>query len=273
MFHFIVYLIIRNILLYFINSILHPSSPLGGCLCLIEGLPRNGFADAYHIVLTATAIHFIRQKYHCEVGQVQTFAPMSYVVETVRVLPFKMNRHDVAMVLYTLYYESFVPRLVANGTIILPPATEACGKHEHVVLALEACLDHHGEVAALVAGLVDGDADGDESREVHEQVVDEVAETSVVMSPDDGAKCYAVLAAEGVVADEGVESSVVGIGQVLAAFDLKRHVEIAHAIFKPFYALFVAAFPEEGVHLILMGDALEPTDKKSGHELRLRSHL
>ena len=142
-----------------------------------------------------------------------------------------------------------------------------------MVVALETGFDHYGKVAALAAGLVDGDADGSQSREVHEQVVDKVAEAAVIVSPDDGSEGHTVLAAEGMVAHEGIEAAVVGVGQVLLALYLERHVEISHALFEPFYAHFVAAVPEKGVHLILMGDALEPADEESGHELCLRSHL
>ena len=142
-----------------------------------------------------------------------------------------------------------------------------------MVVALEAFFDHHGEVAALFAGLVDGDAEGSEPREVHKQVVDEVAEASVVVPSDDGAEGHTVFTAEGMVAHEGVEASVVGVGQVLLTFDLERHIEVAHAVFEPFYAHLVAAVPEKGVHLILMGDALEPADEEPGHKFCLRSHL
>ena len=61
----------------------------------------------------------------------------------------------------------------------------------------------------VAARLVDGYADGSQSRQVHEQVVDEVTEAPVVVAADDGSEGHAVLSSEGVVADEGVETSVV----------------------------------------------------------------
>ena len=217
-------------------------------------------------------VHLVDEEEHREVEGQEPVAEVCQTVEEVRVLSAEVDGHHVALVLDALRDERLRPRDVADDAVFLPGA-EAGGEHEHVVIALEACFDHYGEVSALFAGLVDGDAEGGEPREVHEQIVDEVAEAPVVVPSDDGAEGHTVLTAEGMVAHKGVEASVVGVGQVLLAFDLERRVEIAHAVFEPFYAHLVAAVPEIGIHLVLMGDALQPADEESGHEFCLRSHL
>ena len=120
------------------------------------------------------------------------------------------------------------------------------------MIGLEARLHHCREVAALLTSLVDGNANRGETGEVHKQVVDQVAEVAVVVFADDAAQGNAVDAAEGMVGDEGVELAVVLVGQVLKAFELQRHLQIVHTCLQPRCSLQLAAFPEEGVHLVLM---------------------
>ena len=142
------------------------------------------------------------------------------------------------------------------GPVFLLTAVQAGGKHEHVAVALETCLNHAREVATVAACLVDADAHGLETRQVEQQVVDEVAETTVIVASDDGAETHAILSSQRVVRHEGVKAAVVLVGQVLLTHNLNVHLKIAHTLAEPLCARQVAALPQEAVHLILMDDVL-----------------
>ena len=73
-----------------------------------------------------------------------------------------------------------------------------------MVLGLEGLVDFVCEVVSLASELVDSYAERCESFKVHEEVVDEIAEPSVVVAPDNGTKRYTVFAAEGMIAHEGI---------------------------------------------------------------------
>ena len=121
--------------------------------------------------------------------------------------------------------------------------------------------------------LVYGYAQRGESWQVHQQVVDEIAELAIEMPAYHGSECHSVYSAEGMVAHERVEPSVVLVGQVLHPFNLQGHIEILHAVFQPFHANVVAAVPEEGVHLILVDDMLQPACEQRRHIACLAAHF
>ena len=170
-----------------------------------------------------------------------------------------MDGHHVALIFHTLRDEGFRPGDILNDAIVLTGA-ESCWEHEHVVVALKARLDHCREVATLFARLVDGNAERSQPREVHQQVVDQIAEASIIVSADNGAKGHTVFSAKGMIADKSIKASIIGIGHVFLALNLQRHIQIAHSLLQPFYARFVATLPKESVHFVLVGDALQPTD-------------
>ncbi len=120
-----------------------------------------------------------------------------------------------------------------------------------------------------MAGLVDGNTERRQSGQVHEQVVDEIAETGVVVTADDGAKGDTVLTAQGVVRDKGVQAAVLRVGKVLAAFHDYGHLQIAHALLEPLGTCLVASIPQEGIDLVLMGYTLEPRHEEARHPLGL----
>ena len=122
-----------------------------------------------------------------------------------------------------------------------------------MVVALKGRLDHAWEVAALLARLVDAHTDRTKAGEVHQQVVDQVAEATVVVAPDDAAQGHAILSAERMVADEGVEFAIILGGQVLLALDGDMHLEILHGGGEPLRADLVAVVVQELVHLVLVG--------------------
>ena len=127
-----------------------------------------------------------------------------------------------------------------------------------MIVALESRLHHKGKATSVASRLVDADADGGESGEIHQQVVNQIAEASVVVSSDDSSERHAVLTTKRMVGDEGVKASVVSGWQVLLAHNLDVHLKIAHASLKPLHTSEVAVVPDKLVHLVLVYDALEP---------------
>ena len=176
------------------------------------------------------------------------------------------------MRLHALYHESLCPRQVVYLPFYLARA-QACGKHEHVVVALEALLHHGGKLPALAASLVDRYAKRRQSGQVHQQVVHQIAEAAVVVATDDGSESHAVLAAQGVVADEGVQPSVVGGGEVLLPFHYECHIKIFDALFQPLHSNLVSAVPKKSINLVLMNRTLEPAAHKAWYLLGLCAHF
>ena len=183
-----------------------------------------------------------------------------------------MDRNHVAPVFNTFGDEGLRPWDIPDHSIMSARA-QACGEHEHVVLALKTRPDHHGEVTALLARLVDGNGNRYQPRQVHQQVVNQVAEVPIVLSSNDSSECHAILSAERVVRDEGVEPPVVLRRKVLTAYDVERGVKVAYAVHQPVCSAQMSAFPKVGVHLVLMRYALEPCHQRPWHELRLRTHF
>ncbi len=101
-----------------------------------------------------------------------------------------------------------------DGSILALAAVQACRKHQHVVIALEARLHHTREVAALATRLVDADAYRLQAREIEQEVVDQITELAVIMLSDDGTETYAVLSSQRMIGNEGIELAVVLVGQV-----------------------------------------------------------
>ena len=141
------------------------------------------------------------------------------------------------------------------------------------MVAAEDGVDQCGEIPALPSGFVDGYAERCQAGEVHQQVVHQVFEIAVVMPSDECSERHSVVASKRVVAYESVEFAVVLRRQVLLALYLQRHIEVAHALLKPVHSHFVAALPQELVHLVLMDDVLEPLDSERWHVFRLATHL
>ncbi len=122
-----------------------------------------------------------------------------------------------------------------------------------------------GEAAVLCAGLVDGDAEGGKAVQVHQQVVHQIFDVSVVLFSQDGSECHAVLSAQRVVGDEGIAFPVVRTGQVLQTADVESHIQKTDAVLQPFHALSVTFAVQELVDFVLMYDAFQPVDDKTGN--------
>ena len=75
------------------------------------------------------------------------------------------------------------------------------------------------------------------------------------------------------VGDNSVEPAVILVGQILIALHVERHLQIADTLFKPFRTGLLTRLPEKGVHLVLMGDALEPRHQRARHPTDLPPHL
>ena len=240
---------------------------------LVECLPGYRLSNLDGERLVDVAVHLVDEEEHGDIHlQMQFLLPVGDAVEPLGVSAAKIYRHHVAVVFDAFRYERLLPRQVMDDTVLLP-RVQSCREHEHVVVALESGLHHSWKVAALPSRLVDAYRYRPQAGEVEQQVVDEVAEASVVVLADDGSEGHAVLTAQGMVADEGVQLSVVLVGEIIAPFDVDRHVEVSYAGLQPFRSREVAALPKESVHLVLVDDALEPPDGKGRHETSLLAHL
>ena len=72
------------------------------------------------------------------------------------------------------------------------------------------------------------------------------------------------------VADKGVESAIVLVGQILLADNFKCHIEIAHTLLEPLGASLMTTFPQVAVYLVLMYCLLQPRHKKTRDEFCFR---
>lgn len=217
-----------------IDGILYESSPLGRCPALVEGLPGNGFANGDVKGLSHVLVHLVNKpqggdgKLH-----LHPVAKVGNAVELNGILATEVDGDDVAMGLHALGDEGFLPWKIADDTVLLP-AAQAGREHQHVMVGVESCLYHGGEIAALASGLVDGDADGSQSGQVHQQVVDKITEVAIIVAADDGTQCNTVNAAQRVVAHKGVELAVILGWQVLLAVYSQCHLQILDTGFQPF---------------------------------------
>ena len=177
--------------------------PVFGGSALVERLPRDGLANGHAKSLVDILVHLVNQEKHGEVEGQASIAEIGETVEEIGVLATEVDGYDIALILDAFRDKGLRPGNIADDSVFLP-GTESGREHEHVVLTLEPCLYHSREVATLVTSLVDGDADRSKAGKVHEEVVDEIAEPSVVVAPDNGTKRYTVFAAEGMIAYEGI---------------------------------------------------------------------
>ena len=183
-----------------------------------------------------------------------------------------MNGHHIALILNTFRDERLCPGDISDFTILLTRA-EACREHQHVVIALETRLHHCWEITTLTTRLVNGNADRSQSWEIHQQVIDQITETPIVMTPDDGTQSDPVLTSKRMIADKSIETPILRVGQILLTLNLECHIQISDALFKPFHTYLVTTFPKEGVHLILMDSALEPVDQELWYKLSLSTQF
>ena len=153
------------------------------------------------------------------------------------------------------------------------PAIQACGEHEHVIVALKAGLHHSGKITTLLARLVNSDTHRLQPREVEKQVIDEIAELPVIAFSNEGTQRNAVLTAQRVVGNNGIELSVVLIGQILHALNRQFHLQIVHATLQPFRSLYVPRVPKKLIDLIFVGDLPKPTNGKTWHKPCLAAHF
>ena len=119
------------------------------------------------------AIHLVDKKQHGDVHlQPQALLPTGDTIETIGVATAEVDGNYITMILYTLGDESLLPRQVMDLSID-HTGVETSGKHEHMVVALEAGLHHSGEVAALLTRLVDADTHRTQAGKEQQQVVDD----------------------------------------------------------------------------------------------------
>ena len=75
------------------------------------------------------------------------------------------------------------------------------------------------------------------------------------------------------VGHERVKFAVVFRRKVLLADDTYVHLQIAHCRLQPLHAALVAVLPDEGVHLVLVYNLLEPFHKQARHVASLAAQL
>ena len=139
-----------------------------------------------------------------------------------------MDRHHIALIFYTLRDKRLLPRQVVDGSILALAAVQACRKHQHVVVTLEARLHHTWEIAALATRLVDADTYRFQTRQVEQKIIHQIAELAIIVLADDGTETYAVLSAQRMIGNKGIEFAVVLVRQVFQAYDFNIHLQIAH---------------------------------------------
>ena len=218
-------------------------------------------------------VHLVYEEEHGDIEfYAELLADIGKIVEEIGVLPTEMYRHDITLILHALGYEGLGPWYVVYLSVYASRA-QSGREHEHMVVASEASLHHCREVAALVSCLIDRNAHGRKSRKVHQQIVDEVSELTVIMSAYYSSERHAVHSTERMVAYESIQSAVVLVRQILHAFYLQGHIKILDTIFQPLYTLMGTAVPQEGIHLILVYDVLQPPCKQRRHIASFTTHL
>ena len=94
-------------------------------------------------------VHLVDEEQHGYIElNTQPFAEIGYPVEEVGILATEVNGHDIPVRLNTLRYERLFPGQVTYLPICLSGA-KSRREHQHVAVALETCVDHGWEIAAL----------------------------------------------------------------------------------------------------------------------------
>lgn len=236
---------------------------------MIESLPGNRLADGNAEMLAHILVHLIHEEHHGKVERQMLVAEPGDAIESLGVLTTEMDRHHITLIFHTFGDESLLPRQIADAAIRLLAAVQSSREHQHVVVALESSLYHAREVTALSAGLVDTDAHRLQAREIEQQIIDQIAELTIIMRSDDGAEAHAVLSAQRMIRHESIELAVILIRQILQAYDFYIHLQIAHAFCKPLRTGEVSAFPQELVHLVFVYDFFSQDTRNPGTNLAL----
>ena len=224
-------------------------------------------------MLAHIPVHLVNQEQHGEIKRQILVAKSGDAVETFRVAPSEMDRHHIALIFYTLRDKRLLPRQVVDGSILALAAVQACRKHQHVVVTLEARLHHPWEIATLATRLVDADTYRFQTRQVEQKIIHQIAELAIIVLADDGTETYTVLSAQRMIGNKGIEFAVVLVRQVFQAYDFNIHLQIAHTFGEPFSTRKATALPQEPVHLVLVNNLLEPGNQEARYEFHLASHL
>ena len=99
-------------------------------------------------------VHFIDKKQHCQIKWQMLVAKVSQAIEELAVFATKVDGHNITLIFYTLRNESLRPGDIPDQAVMTTGA-EPGREHQHVIVALEAGLDHRRKVAALITRLVD----------------------------------------------------------------------------------------------------------------------
>ena len=194
--------------LQLIDAVFYKFRPFQRCFGLVEGLPGYGLSKSHLKGLVDILIHFVDQEKHGQIKFQMLVAEVGQAVEKVTVLTAKMDRHHITLVLYAFRDKSLRPWHIVNLTVNLA-RTDAGRIHQHVVVALKPCFNHSREVTALLSSLVDRDAKWSQTRQVHQEIIDQIPETAVIMAADNTAQCYAVSTAQRMVAHKSIEAAIV----------------------------------------------------------------
>ena len=155
-------------------------------LALVEGLPGDGLPYLHLERLSHILIHLVDQEQHGEIERQETVGEIGQTIEELRVLSAEVDGHYVALIFHAFHHESLRPGNVANHAVALA-RTDACRLHQHVVVALETGFHHLGEITSLMSRFINRNTERGQSWKIHQQVVDQITETAVVMPTDNSA--------------------------------------------------------------------------------------
>ena len=126
----------------------------------------------YGKMLAHIAIHLVHKEYHGKIERQEAVAEVGYAIEASRVGSTEMNGYDIALTLHALLDKRLCPRYIVYRTVGLATTIKPSWEHQHMIVALEASLNHTRKVATVASCLVDTYAIGSKTRQVHKQIVD-----------------------------------------------------------------------------------------------------
>ena len=142
-----------------------------------------------------------------------------------------------------------------------------------MIVARKACLHHCRKAAPLSACFVDRNAEWRQPFEVHEQVVDKIFHSPVVVFSEHCAQCQTIEPTQGMIAHEGEALAIGRRREVFNADDIELCVKEFQTILYPYHALLFALLVDKAVYVVLVDNFFQPSHYKARNIARLASHF
>ena len=172
-----------------------------------------------------------------------------------------MDGNDITLCLYAFLDEGLSPLQIANLSIDFTGA-DAGRKHNHLIITVENAVNLLREAARLTSKFIDAYTKRSQPLQIQKQVIDKVLDMTIVFGADDTTESNAVNTAKRMIRDKSETSF---LGQLVQALYRKCHAQIFNTFSAEVNADMAAT--QELIDKILVNDALQPTNYKTGNTL------